>query len=455
MSRIDGRRYAIVGTGARAEMFVRALAVDHADTAELVALADVNPARMDAHNALAGRAGRRARAPTYPADDFAAMLAKERVDVVLVTTVDAHPRRVHRRRAGRRLRRDHREADDHRRARAAGASSTRSSATGRRVTVDLQLPLQPGARDGPRAAGRRRDRRDRLGALRVAARRAARRRLLPPLAPRQGQLRRAAGAQGRATTSTWSTGGSAPRRSRCTRAGRLFFYGEAGRAGTATPATTTGRTARRRPRTTRSRCTWPTTRGCARSTSTPRRHDGYHRDRNVFAPGVTIEDDMAVLVRYATGATMTYHLTAYAPWEGYRVDVQRQPGPAGARGGGERPRRPGRGRRRSRARPRCTAPRRRPSRAGSALTRPPVLGSRRARSTVAGLRPRGPRRRRRPDDRRPAAAGRAARPAGPLGDRPRRRAARCSPAWPPTSIATGAAGAGRRPARPRRRTRGA
>jgi predicted dehydrogenase len=39
----------------------------------------------------------------------------------------------------------------------------------------------------------------------------------------------------------------------------------------------------------------------------------------VFAPGVSIEDDMAVLVRYAGGATMTYHLTAYSPWEGYRV----------------------------------------------------------------------------------------------------------------------------------------
>ncbi|MPY64439.1 Gfo/Idh/MocA family protein, partial [Streptomyces spongiae] len=47
--------------------------------------------------------------------------------------------------------------------------------------------------------------------------------------------------------------------------------------------------------------------------------DGYHRDQNVFAPGVTIEDDMAVLVRYVSGATLTYHLTAYAPWEGYRI----------------------------------------------------------------------------------------------------------------------------------------
>jgi predicted dehydrogenase len=47
--------------------------------------------------------------------------------------------------------------------------------------------------------------------------------------------------------------------------------------------------------------------------------DGYHRDANVFGEGITIDDDMAVLVRYASGATMTYHLNAYAPWEGYRI----------------------------------------------------------------------------------------------------------------------------------------
>jgi predicted dehydrogenase len=49
--------------------------------------------------------------------------------------------------------------------------------------------------------------------------------------------------------------------------------------------------------------------------------DGYHRDQNVFAPGVSIEDDLAVLVGYDSGATMSYHLTAYAPWEGYRFMV--------------------------------------------------------------------------------------------------------------------------------------
>jgi hypothetical protein len=32
----------------------------------------------------------------------------------------------------------------------------------------------------------------------------------------------------------------------------------------------------------------------------------------VFAKDITIEDDMAVLVKYNNGATMTYHLTAYS-----------------------------------------------------------------------------------------------------------------------------------------------
>ena len=48
-------------------------------------------------------------------------------------------------------------------------------------------------------------------------------------------------------------------------------------------------------------------------------HDGYVRDQNVFGDGISIQDDMSVLVRYRNRATMTYHLTAYSPWEGYRV----------------------------------------------------------------------------------------------------------------------------------------
>ncbi|KAM0749085.1 NAD(P)-binding protein [Meredithblackwellia eburnea MCA 4105] len=47
--------------------------------------------------------------------------------------------------------------------------------------------------------------------------------------------------------------------------------------------------------------------------------DGYFRDKNCFQPGITIEDDVSLIVKYNTGATMSYHLTAYSPWEGYRV----------------------------------------------------------------------------------------------------------------------------------------
>lgn len=46
---------------------------------------------------------------------------------------------------------------------------------------------------------------------------------------------------------------------------------------------------------------------------------GYLRDRSVFSDPIGIEDDMSVIVRYRSRATMTYHLTAYSPWEGYRV----------------------------------------------------------------------------------------------------------------------------------------
>ncbi|KAJ5334571.1 hypothetical protein N7452_006974 [Penicillium brevicompactum] len=47
--------------------------------------------------------------------------------------------------------------------------------------------------------------------------------------------------------------------------------------------------------------------------------DGYYRDQSVFGDGISIEDTMNVLVRYENDAVLTYSLTAYAPWEGFRV----------------------------------------------------------------------------------------------------------------------------------------
>ena len=49
------------------------------------------------------------------------------------------------------------------------------------------------------------------------------------------------------------------------------------------------------------------------------KHDGYFRDRCVFSDEINIWDTMAVSVRYAGGALLSYMLHAYSPWEGYRV----------------------------------------------------------------------------------------------------------------------------------------
>jgi predicted dehydrogenase len=57
-------------------------------------------------------------------------------------------------------------------------------------------------------------------------------------------------------------------------------------------------------------------------------YDGYHRDQDVFGPGVTTEDNLAVIVDYTGGATLSYALNAHAPWEGYRIAVNGDEGRA-------------------------------------------------------------------------------------------------------------------------------
>ncbi|WP_127793347.1 Gfo/Idh/MocA family protein [Agromyces sp. LHK192] len=50
-------------------------------------------------------------------------------------------------------------------------------------------------------------------------------------------------------------------------------------------------------------------------------YDGYVRDRDVFDEGIDIEDNLSLVVDYARGASMTYALNAHSPWEGYTVAV--------------------------------------------------------------------------------------------------------------------------------------
>ena len=48
---------------------------------------------------------------------------------------------------------------------------------------------------------------------------------------------------------------------------------------------------------------------------------GYIRDRSVFSDDISIEDTMAVLVKYKSGAMMSYSLNSYLPWEGFNVAI--------------------------------------------------------------------------------------------------------------------------------------
>jgi len=53
----------------------------------------------------------------------------------------------------------------------------------------------------------------------------------------------------------------------------------------------------------------------------PEQYDGYYRDRCVFSPLIDIEDNMNVIVNYASGAKLSYSLNSFMPWEGYLVSL--------------------------------------------------------------------------------------------------------------------------------------
>lgn len=49
------------------------------------------------------------------------------------------------------------------------------------------------------------------------------------------------------------------------------------------------------------------------------KHDGYHRDGCVWKEDIDIFDKMAVQIKYVNQVQVSYSLTAYSPYEGYRI----------------------------------------------------------------------------------------------------------------------------------------
>ena len=63
-------RYALVGTGSRARMFIDPLVTRFRDVGELVALADPNPGRLAYHNRILAEELAYRGVSTYHSDDF-------------------------------------------------------------------------------------------------------------------------------------------------------------------------------------------------------------------------------------------------------------------------------------------------------------------------------------------------------------------------------------------------
>ena len=82
------KRYAQVGLGGRARMYYNAIAGTYSDTAELVALCDVNKTRMDYANEVLAKSHGYPTLPTYDASEFERMITETRPDTVIVTSVD-------------------------------------------------------------------------------------------------------------------------------------------------------------------------------------------------------------------------------------------------------------------------------------------------------------------------------------------------------------------------------
>ena len=84
------KRYCIVGTGGRSEMYIKAILNKFQDRAELVGFCDSNRKRMEYYNNvfLKKHCNNHPDIPTYMAQDFDKMIVECKPDIVIVTSMD-------------------------------------------------------------------------------------------------------------------------------------------------------------------------------------------------------------------------------------------------------------------------------------------------------------------------------------------------------------------------------
>lgn len=310
-------RYALIGTGSRAQLYLEAIAGRYAGIAEVVALGDPNPGRIEWTSNRLTAAGSSAPARFAPAE-LAQVIATHRVDTVIVTSPD----------------------DTH-----AGHIETALDA-GADVVVEKPLTInEPGVRRIAAAA----ERTGRKVTITFNYR----------YSPRNTALKQviASGQLGEITSVNFewvldtSHGADYFRRwhrykdrsggllihkashhfdlvnwwlddspTRVFASGGLRFYGadNAARRGLLPRAERGSVDSPLRDAFSLDLRLDPTLKALYYDTE---RFDGYLRDRDVFDPGITIEDNLSLVVDYARGPSLSYQLNAHSPWEGYRVAV--------------------------------------------------------------------------------------------------------------------------------------
>jgi predicted dehydrogenase len=310
-------RYAIVGTGSRATMYIDAICGPYAGHCDLVALCDTSKVRAAYHNRRLASVYKRDEVQVWAAEDFAGMLERCRPDIVIVTTVDAfhHLYIISALRHGCDVVTEKPMTID---AEKVAAILSAVNETGRHLTVTFNYRYAPGATrlrqliaDGAIGTPRLVDFSWMLDTSHGADyfRRWHREKLL------SGGLLVHKASHHFDLVNWWT--GSWPET--VFAMGSLSFYGN--RAAAARGET------------------YAYSRYLGKTTDDPfalelgrsemlrglyldaEEETGYLRDRNVFGDDISIEDTMVVSARYRSGVLLSYSLVAFSPWEGLRVAI--------------------------------------------------------------------------------------------------------------------------------------
>ncbi|TVR59686.1 MAG: gfo/Idh/MocA family oxidoreductase [Spirochaetaceae bacterium] len=311
------KRYALIGTGSRSRMYVNAVCKEYTDVAELVAINDINPTRMERMNEYIASTLNGKRVATYGPHQFDQMIAESKPDVVIVTSMDrTHHRYICRAMdLGCDVITEKPMTTDAEKCQQIIDTVER---TGRNLTVTFNYRYSPRATrvkeviaDGTvgdilsvhfewlldtkhGADYFRRWHRDKANSGG----------LLVHKATHHFDL-----------VNWWL--GTAPER--VFAMGRLGYYGRRNaeeRGELEFYYRGTGSAVAKKDPFAVDLAADDNLKGMYLDAE---KHDGYLRDQSVFGDGISIEDTMGVLVQYRSKAIMSYSLNAHCPWEGFRV----------------------------------------------------------------------------------------------------------------------------------------